>query len=80
MTEAESQRLIEGATRLGITLTRVGGTETMVVDNFTVSGTGSRNVVAKETFTFSIGGTLYVGANQADGVYFGTFNVEIQYN
>lgn len=68
------------APKKAIILTRVGGTETMRVDNFTVSGTGSRNVVAKETFSFSIGGTLYVGANQADGVYTGTFEVELQYN
>ena len=52
----------------------------MQVDNFTVSGTGSHNVVAKETFTFSVGGTLYVNANQMDGVYTGTFDVELQYN
>jgi hypothetical protein len=45
-----------------------------------VSGTGSRNVVAKESFVFSIGGTLYVNANQADGIYTGTFEVELQYN
>ena len=68
------------APKKAITLTRVGGTETMQVDNFTVSGTGSRNVVAKETFVFSVGGTLYVNANQMDGVYTGTFDVELQYN
>jgi hypothetical protein len=68
------------APKKAITLTRVGGTETMQVDNFTVSGTGSRNVVAKETFSFSVGGTLYVNANQAEGLYAGTFTVELQYN
>jgi hypothetical protein len=68
------------APRRPITLTRVGGTETMRVDNFTVSGTGTRNVVAKEEFTFSVGGTLYVNANQAEGLYTGTFEVELQYN
>jgi hypothetical protein len=68
------------APKNAITLTRIGGTETMQVNNFVVSGTGSRNVVAKETFTFSVGGTLYVNANQTDGVYTGTFDVEVQYN
>ena len=62
-----------------ITVTRVGGTETMTVDNFTVSG-DKKNVVAKELFTFSVGGTLNVNANQAEGVYLGTFTVDIQYN
>ena len=31
-------------------------------------------------FEFRIGGTLNVGANQAPGVYTGTFQVDIQYN
>lgn len=30
-------------------------------------------------FTFRLGGTLNVGANQAPGVYNGTFNVTVQY-
>jgi hypothetical protein len=62
-----------------ILVTRVGGTETMVVDNFTVSG-DKKNVVAKELFTFSVGARLNVNANQAEGVYVGTFTVDIQYN
>jgi hypothetical protein len=61
------------------TLTRVGGTETMSLDNFTLSGTSNRNVVAKEPFEFSVGGTLHVNANQVEGLYVGTFSVDIQY-
>ena len=30
-------------------------------------------------FTFRLGGRLNVGANQAPGVYNGTFNVTVQY-
>ena len=62
-----------------ITVTRVGGTETMTVSNWTISGNASRTVVAKEPFNFSVGGTLFVNANQAQGDYVGTFDVEIQY-
>jgi hypothetical protein len=62
-----------------ITVTRVGGTETMTVDNWTISG-GTRNVVAKELFSFNVGATLHVNANQVEGVYVGTFTVDIQYN
>ncbi len=62
-----------------ITIVRVGGTETMTVDNWTVTG-GTRNVVAKELFQFNVGGTLHVNANQAEGTYVGTFTVDIQYN
>jgi hypothetical protein len=61
------------------TLTRVGGTETMVVDNFTISGGANRNVVAKQAFTFKVGGRLRVAAGQAEGTYTGTFDVDIQY-
>jgi hypothetical protein len=65
-----------------ITLTRLGGTETMTVDTWTISGTdknGKRNVVAKEPFDFKVGGTLHVNANQTEGVYLGTFTVDVQY-
>lgn len=62
-----------------ITVTRVGGTETMTVDTWTISGNAKRTVAAQEPFNFKIGGTLHVNANQAEGVYLGTFAVDIQY-
>ena len=30
--------------------------------------------------SFTVGGTLNVGANQAEGAYVGTFNVTVNYN
>jgi len=62
-----------------ILVTRVGGTETMEVSDWTLSGGSKRTVNSKEPFDFKVGGTLYVNANQAEGVYVGTFNVDIQY-
>ena len=62
-----------------ITLTRSGGTETMTVSSWTISGGKNRNVAAHEPFAFKVGGTLAVAANQAEGLYNGTFDVEIQY-
>ena len=62
-----------------ITVTRVGGTETMTVSNWTLSGQARRTLVAQEAFSFKVGGTLSVNANQAEGLYLGTFDVEIQY-
>lgn len=62
-----------------ITVTRVGGTETMTVSNWTLSGNSNRTVAAQEPFAFAVGGTLTVRANQADGLYTGTFAVDIQY-
>jgi len=62
------------------TLTRVGGTETMTLDGWNLNGVDTRNVVAHETFDFSVGGTLHVAANQVEGTYTGSFDVTIDYN
>lgn len=63
-----------------VKLTRVGGTEFMTVDTWTINGATTRNVVAHERFEFTVGGTLHVNANQVEGDYLGTFDVTINYN
>jgi len=60
-------------------LTRQGGTETMTVSSLTLQGQNKRSLAALESFTFRVGGTLAVAANQAEGLYTGTFDVQIQY-
>lgn len=65
--------------RTASTLTRIGGTETMTVDTWTLSGSANRNVVVKEPFSFKVGGTLHVNANQVEGLYVGTVAVDIQF-
>ena len=62
-----------------VTLTRVGGTQTMIADNFTLQGLDKRAVAARVAFDFKVGATLNVKANQAEGTYVGTFDVSIQY-
>ena len=62
-----------------ITLTRAGGTETMIANNFTLQGLDKRAVAARVAFDFRVGATLNVNANQAEGSYVGTFDVSIQY-
>jgi len=62
-----------------VTLTRQGGTETMTVSNLSLQGQNKRALAALQSFTFRVGGTLNVAANQAEGLYTGTFNVDIQY-
>src|SRR3954453_12531827 len=57
------------------TLTRVGGTQTMTVSNFTLQGQSKRTIAAQVAFTFRVGGTLNVAANKAEGTYVGTFTV-----
>lgn len=61
------------------TLTRVGGTETMTVSNFTLQGQSKRSLAKAASFTFRVGGTLNVAAGQAQGTYVGTFDVTVQY-
>jgi hypothetical protein len=62
-----------------VTLTRSGGTETMTVSNFTTDGNTTRQIDAFEVLEFKVGGRLNVAANQADGVYVGTFDVTVIY-
>lgn len=61
------------------TLTRVGGTETMTLNNFTLQGQSKRTLAKQTYFTFRVGGTLNVAAGQVEGLYVGTFNVTVQY-
>lgn len=62
-----------------VTLTRVGGTETMTVSNWLLDGASNRKIPPGNAFNFAVGGTLNVGAGQADGNYVGTFAVTVQY-
>lgn len=63
-----------------IIVTNTSGPETMIVDNFTVEGgNGARQIREDRVLDFRIGGTLHVGANQAEGSYVGTFEVIVDY-
>lgn len=61
------------------TLTRVGGTETMTLSNWSLDGPTNRRVGANEAFEFNVGGQLGIDANQVDGTYVGTFEVTVHY-
>jgi hypothetical protein len=61
------------------TLTRVGGTETMTVSNWTQDGPVNRRFSTSQTFDFQVAGQLNVAAGQADGNYTGTFTITVQY-
>jgi hypothetical protein len=62
-----------------VTLKRVGGTETITLSNFTLDGPTKRAMGQAPSFDFRVGGTLTIGANQAEGDYVGTFTVTAQY-
>jgi hypothetical protein len=59
------------------TLTREGSTETMTVSEFLHNATGALDASGAEDF--NVGATLAVAANQAGGVYNGTFDVTVTY-
>ena len=63
----------------GVLITRVGGTETMLVDSWTVTGAPPGQLSRREAFTFSVGATLHVSATQAEGSYAGSFNITVDY-
>jgi hypothetical protein len=60
-------------------LTRQGGTETMTLSAWTLDGPADRKTGIDRAFDFYVGGTLTVGAGQADGLYVGTSTVDVQY-
>lgn len=62
-----------------VLLTRVGGTETIALDSFTLDGQSKRAMAQAGVFEFAVGATLRPAANQLEGVYTGTFDVTIQY-
>lgn len=62
-----------------ILLTRVGGTQTIALNAFTLDGQSKRAMAQAGVFEFAVGATLRPAANQMEGVYTGTFDVTIQY-
>lgn len=62
-----------------ITMTRVGGTETVTASTWTLDGAANRRIPANQTFDFAVGATLNVGAAQVAGTYVGTFQITVQY-
>ncbi|MEL6542535.1 MAG: DUF4402 domain-containing protein [Pseudomonadota bacterium] len=68
-----------------VDLTRVGGTvgtaaDTLSVDSFTSSATGDEVTLSSGSATFTVGGTLSIGATQNAGVYEGSFDVSVDYS
>lgn len=63
----------------GVSLTRAGGTETILLNAFTLDGQSKRTMAQAGVFDFKVGATLRPTAGQVDGLYTGTFEVTIQY-
>jgi hypothetical protein len=61
------------------TLTRVGGTETMVMSVLDIGGPAQRGIGQTGILPINVGGTLLVGGNQAGGTYVGTFTLTVIY-
>ena len=86
---AFAQLVAISITNSTVTLTRAGGGATMTMDTFIIGSTPTAQLTttpltftignATGIFQFPVGATLRVGANQAPGVYTGTFTVTLQY-
>lgn len=62
-----------------VTLTRSGGTQTMTVTNWTLTGFPIKLIVGSGSLDFRVGGRLNIAAGQAEGIYQGTFAVTAEY-
>lgn len=60
-------------------LQREGGSETMQVELLTLNGPVNRFINAEGLLDLRVGGRLRVGADQAPGVYSGTFEIFVNY-
>ena len=62
-----------------VLITRVGGTETLSVSNFTLDGQDKRTLAQSGSFIFAVGAEVTVPAGTVDGLYTGEIDVTIQY-
>ena len=62
-----------------VPITRVGGTETLMVSNFTLDGQDKRTLAQSGSFIFAVGAQIAVPAGTIEGVYTGEIDVTIQY-
>lgn len=60
-------------------VTLTSGANTMTVDTFTDSASGSSTLNGSGTDSFTVGATLNLGAAQAAGVYNGSYTVTVEY-
>jgi hypothetical protein len=69
-------------TKPAAAITITNGTETMSVDGWTCTASGTQTLSSDNTGlgSFKIGGDLHVGAAQAVGQYTGVFTVTVAYN
>ena len=79
ITGPSRQRVSVATAAAPITLSRSGGGATMTMDRVRINGGPNKRLNAAGERTFYVSGRLRVGANQAEGVYDGTFNVTVDY-
>ena len=62
-----------------VLITRVGGTETLSVSNFTLDSLDKKSLAQAQSFTFAVGARITVPAGTVEGVYTGDIDVTVQY-
>ena len=65
--------------RQAVPITRVGGTETLRVSNFTLDGQDKQTLAQQESFIFAVGAQITVPAGTVEGLYTGEIDVTVQY-
>jgi hypothetical protein len=68
------------AITLPASATLTSGVNTMTVDTFASTPSGTGTIGAGGTQTLTVGADLHVGVSQAAGAYAGTFSVSVVYN
>ena len=62
-----------------ITLTRVGGSDTLTASNFTIDSAGVLRFVGTASYTIGVGATLAVPSTAVGGTYVGSFTLTANY-
>lgn len=62
-----------------VLITRVGGTETLSISNFTLDSLDKKSLAQAQSFTFAVGARIAVPAGTVEGVYTGDIDVTVQY-
>lgn len=68
------------AVTLPSSITISNGSQTMTIDAFTSTPSGTGTLDASGSETLTLGATLQLGASQASGAYAGSFSVRVDYN
>ena len=62
-----------------VLIRRVGGTETLIVSNFTLDGQDKKALAQQQSFHFAVGARITVPAGTVEGLYEGEIDITVHY-